>query len=120
MSTRGKGKRGEDLAVEYLRNVGFEIVERNYKGRRGEIDIIARNKEGLRFVEVRLRKSDTLVPPAETIIKRKKRRIISAAREFLYENHLYDREDCHFDVVTIDEGDDYQIDFIPDAFDGTI
>lgn len=120
MSTRDKGTIGEDLAAEYLRKAGFKIITRNFIGRRGEIDIIARDDEGIRFIEVRLRKHESMVPPAETIIKRKKKRIISAAKEFLYKNRLYDRENCHFDVVTIDDHEDYDIDYIPDAFDGTV
>ncbi|HID32359.1 MAG TPA: YraN family protein [bacterium (Candidatus Stahlbacteria)] len=113
MSQRDKGQRGEDSAVGYLKRHGFEILLRNFRTRRGEIDIIARNKEGIRFIEVRMRKDDSLVLPQETIIKKKKKRIISAAREYLSKEHLFGKEDCHFDVIAID-GDD--IDYIPDAF----
>ncbi|RKX69611.1 YraN family protein [candidate division WOR-3 bacterium] len=118
MSGRDKGIAGEEIAVEYLKRAGFEIVDRNYRTRRGEIDIIARNREGLRFVEVKMRRRGTMVPPQEAIDLRKMRRIIAAAREYLARNHLVGKEFCHFDVIAIDDQD--EIEYIPDAFSANI
>ena len=120
MSSREKGLIGEDLAVDYLKRAGFKIIDRNFKGLKGEIDIIARNKKGIRFIEVRLRKKNSMVPPASSIIRRKIRKIVSVAKEYLYINRLYGKEDCHFDVITIDEDSGFHVEFIPDAFDGTV
>ena len=51
------GRKGEEVAVAFLKNQGYKIIERNYRCQRGEIDIVARDKEGIAFIEVKTRKS---------------------------------------------------------------
>lgn len=94
------GKYGEELARGYLINNGFEIIERNYTFGRGEIDIIAKEKECLVFVEVKYRKSYKFGQPEYSISKRKLEQIKKIASAYLYEKEIRDT-DCRIDVVTI-------------------
>ncbi len=70
-NTKAIGNLGEDRAVEYLENLGYEIFERNFRTRFGEIDIIARDGETLCFVEVKKKTSDRFGSPAEMITPKK-------------------------------------------------
>ncbi len=77
MSVKKKetGDRGEDLAVELLLKSNFEIIERNYRYGHGEIDVIAKDKDVLVFVEVKTRKNLEFGPPELAITKNKQRQI---------------------------------------------
>ena len=83
MPNTGSGRLGEQLTAEYLEEKGYEIVERNFKCRFGEIDIIARNREYLTFVEVKLRKSDAFGEAREFVDARKQERIRATAALWL-------------------------------------
>ncbi len=69
------GKRGEEIAKEYLEKKGYKIVERNYKTKYAEIDLVAKRKNELVFVEVRTKIGDYFGTPEETIDKRKLRKL---------------------------------------------
>ena len=99
MPNTGSGRLGEQLTAEYLKEKGYEIVERNFKCRFGEIDIIARNREYLTFVEVKLRKSDAFGEAREFVDARKQERIRATAALWLetHETALQPR----FDVVEV-------------------
>jgi len=97
---RRTGSEYEDLAAGYLEEKGYSIVYRNYHGRRGEIDLIALDGETLAFVEVRMRRQDDVVSPLESVTPTKQRRMVMAARRFLAERRVEDR-DCRFDVIAI-------------------
>ncbi|MCH5185115.1 MAG: YraN family protein [Oscillospiraceae bacterium] len=77
------GGMGEDAACEYLQNHGFEIIERNYHSRYGEIDIIARDGDDLVFVEVKARSERTDTMPCEYVDERKRKKIIKTALVYL-------------------------------------
>ena len=96
---RAIGNKGEDFAVKILKKEGYEIIERNFTIRGGEIDIIARDGEYLVFVEVKLRKSVDFGRPSEFVTKAKREHIIHTASTYLsiYEIDLPTR----FDVVEI-------------------
>lgn len=94
------GKSGEDLAADLLRKNGYKILARNYKTKLGEIDIIARDKDVLCFVEVKSRCSDRYGLPQEAVSGFKQRQISHAALVFLKENNLLDKK-ARFDVVSI-------------------
>ena len=114
------GGMGESLTAEFLRKNGVVIVKRNYHCRYGEIDIIAENKEYIIFTEVKTRREDSLVSPAEAVDARKQRRIILTAEDFLskYETELQPR----FDVAEVtvfkksDGSDGYKLHYIINAF----
>lgn len=119
MSHSGKeiGCIGEGLAVEYLRAHGFRIIERNYRCRIGEIDIVARKRNELYFVEVKTRKGERYGSPLESITSRKQRQIIKIAKYFLF--RVRHPVNCHFSVagVLIEEGALPKVAFIADAFE---
>lgn len=92
---------------------GYKIVARNFSGRRGEIDIIARDGEYLVFVEVKYRRDERQGSPAEAVDYRKQQHIRRAAEYYLYKNRVSEAMPCRFDVVAI-LGD--RITLIRDAF----
>lgn len=120
MNIGNTGSTGERLTAEFLRKNGFVIVKRNYHCRYGEIDIIAENKEYIIFTEVKTRREDSLVSPAEAVDVHKQRRIILTAEDFLskYETELQPR----FDVAEVtvfkktDGTDGYKLHYIKNAF----
>ena len=83
MKRNDTGKRGEELARQFLEKRGFRIVETNYRCPEGEIDIIARHKGFLVFVEVRTKTSYEFGSPEESITRIKKKRMITTARHYL-------------------------------------
>lgn len=110
---RRTGSRYEQLAAEYLTVKGLVILEQNYRGRHGEIDLVARDGTYLVFVEVKYRKDDRMGTPAESVDARKQQRIRRTAREYLYIHRHGDETPCRFDVVSI-LGD--RLNWIPNAF----
>lgn len=94
------GNIGEEAAVITLKKQGYKIIERNYRTKMGEIDIIAKDGEYTVFVEVRLRKSNAFGTPADTIDKRKQQKIIKAAQMYAVKNDIYDTP-MRFDAVLI-------------------
>jgi putative endonuclease len=96
------GKRGEDIAVDFLKAKGFEIIKRNYRYGHGEIDIIATvpNQQILVFVEVKTRNSLELGDPVLAINKKKISQLKKVAELYLYENQIKEIE-CRFDVITV-------------------
>ncbi len=99
-STKEKGNRGEELAVSFLAEKGFEIIERNYRYGKGELDIIARDKEFLVFVEVKSRESLEYGKPEEAITKRKMSQVRKITEAYLAEKDIRE-ENIRFDVVAI-------------------
>ncbi|MBU4376955.1 MAG: YraN family protein [Candidatus Omnitrophica bacterium] len=94
------GKTGEALASGYLKRQGYEILERNYKTKIGEIDIVARDGKALVFVEVKTRQSDLYGLPEEAINAKKMRKLTQLAELYIKRKHLYQTE-ARFDVVGI-------------------
>ena len=95
-----EGAIAESLAVDFLAARGLAIVARNFRTRLGEIDVIARERETLVFVEVRKRRSDAYGGAAASITGAKRARLIAAAKAYLATLH---REPlCRFDAVLID------------------
>lgn len=117
MHRKNTGRHGEDMAAELLVDKGFRIVERNYRFGRGEIDIIARDKDTLVFVEVKCRNTLEYGPPEYCITESKIHQIRKVAACYLYERSIRDT-DCRFDVVTILELEPGrpEINHIPNAF----
>lgn len=110
------GAEAEALAAAFLRRQGLRIVERNWRVRGGEIDLICSDQGTLVFVEVRLRKHAGFGGAAASITAGKRRRIILAARHFLAGK----REcACRFDAVLLDGLSEANIEWIKNAFDAT-
>jgi len=89
MSNTLKGKQGEELAVKYLLNQGYKILERNFRySRFGEIDIIAMKDSHISFVEVKSRKNSKFGHPLEAISPQKIEKIIMSMRYFLSQTKI--------------------------------
>jgi len=84
------GDFGEKLARRFLKNKGYRILATHFQTRIGEIDIIARDKDEIVFVEVKTRTSETFGLPEEAIDWRKQQKLIKTAQEYLFKNHLED------------------------------
>lgn len=94
------GALGEEAAVKAIKKQGYKIIERNYRTKLGEIDIIARDGEYTCFVEVRLRKNNDYGSPADTIDMRKQQKLIRTAKYYAVTKKIYDTP-MRFDVVLI-------------------
>ena len=111
--TRKRGAEAEDLAAQYLARNGLAVLEKNFRVRGGEIDLICRDGESLVFVEVRLRSSTHYGGAAASITSIKQRRIIQAARYWLAK---HGEQVCRFDCILLDALDASRIDWIKNAF----
>ena len=115
---RKLGNEGEKLAIHFLKKKGLEILEHSYSNKVGEVDIIARNREHLYFIEVKSRKSKRFGPPTEAVDVKKQYQISKAALWYLQSKRLTSTP-CRFDVIAIeyDENDKPQIEWIQNAFE---
>lgn len=107
------GNEYETKAIEFLKNNGYRIIDRNFYCKQGEIDIIAKNDNYLVFIEVKYRKDMDKGHPVEAIDYKKKNRIIKSAKYYMYKNNIIDGQGIRFDVVAI-LGEN--IELIKDAF----
>jgi putative endonuclease len=114
MNKRQLGSVYEELAADYLRQRGYEIIEQNYRNRQGEIDIIAKEGETLCFVEVKFRSGSDYGRAAEAVDRKKQYTIVRVAQYYLM-CHGYDEwTPCRFDVVAVD---DEEISLIKNAYE---
>lgn len=104
----------EEKACEYLKNKGLQIVERNFRVRQGEIDIVARDKGTLVFAEVKYRKDSFAGLPQEAVTYKKQKQISRVALFYLSFHRLPLSTPCRFDVVAICKD---EVCWIPNAFD---
>ncbi len=112
------GKKGEELAVSHLKSLGYKIVERNFRCRLGEIDIIAYHGKTLVFVEVRTRKSCQFGSPLSSVTYRKQKKLITLAKFYMKKHRLFERV-ARFDVVGIilDKTGNVSIELVQNAFE---
>lgn len=108
-----RGEPAERLAAAFLEGEGLKIIERNYRCRFGEIDLVAANGTTLVFVEVRARESEAFGGAAGSITAAKRKRIVAAARHYLTQNRT--PRPCRFDVILI-RGREQRVEWLPDAF----
>ena len=94
-----KGHYYEQEAADYLISCGYQILEMNYRGRHGEIDLIAMDGEYLVFVEVKYRQSDYVQSPSEAVDGKKQRHISRTARQYMLGHKMSEDQLCRFDVV---------------------
>ncbi len=117
MKKKELGRKGEDLALRFLKNKGYQIVERNYACKMGEMDIIAKEKDILAFIEVKTRTSTAFGPPQLAVNPKKQSQMSKVALNFLKEKQLEDAK-ARFDVVAVLLGPKgAEIELIKDAFD---
>jgi putative endonuclease len=106
------GARAEDLCAGLLQAAGLRVVERNWRCRLGEIDLIARDGPTVVFAEVRMRSKGTFGGAAESVTMAKRARLIAAARLYLAGRP---QVSCRFDVFVV-EGVPAHVQWIRDAF----
>jgi len=111
------GRRGEEVAFRFLKKKGYRIIEKNYVCKMGEMDIIAKEKDTLVFIEVKTRTSALFGPPQLAVNFSKQRQLSKVALNYLKEKRLEDVK-ARFDVVAILlGGGEEEIELIKDAFD---
>ena len=94
------GNQGEEMAAQYLLAEGLEVLERNFRTRYGEVDLVARDGPAIVFVEVRTRRSATFGTPEESVTVRKRQKVVLAAQQYL-QDHGLDQAEWRVDVVAI-------------------
>lgn len=101
MNKRQLGEQYETMAVQYLTKAGYRVLERNFRCRTGEIDIIAKDGEYLVFVEVKYRSGRTCGSPLEAVDHKKQQTIIRVAQYYMMKHGYATQTNCRFDVVAI-------------------
>jgi putative endonuclease len=109
------GTQAEEWAVRHLQHQGLKLVEKNYRGRFGEIDLIMRDGASLVFIEVRLRRNADFGGAAASIDARKQQRIIRTAQQYLA--GLANTPPCRFDAVLMDDVEGRNLQWLKNAFD---
>jgi putative endonuclease len=112
---KSRGAQAEQLAAQYLLQQGLSLVEQNYRGRFGEIDLIMKDGSTLVFIEVRLRRNGDFGGAAASIDARKQQRIVSTAQQYL--SGLSRIPSCRFDVVLMDGIEQRNMHWLRNAFD---
>ena len=111
------GRLGEGLAADLLKKEGFRIIAKNYRTKLGEIDIIARDRDTICFIEVKTRNTADFGLPQDAVSAHKQRQIAKAALSFLKEKKLLDSK-ARFDVVSVVlENNHSKAELIKDAFE---
>ena len=110
-----RGLAAEDAAVRHLKKNGLKLVQRNYRSRFGEIDLIMRDRDTLVFIEVRYRRNSAFGAPHETVDTRKRARLRATAETFLQRDGQSSRNPCRFDIVAL-SGQQPSLTWIRNAF----
>lgn len=112
------GKLGEDIAVNYLKQKGYKILDRNFECRQGELDIIAKDKNEIVFIEVKTRTSNRYGTPSEAVNKIKQKHMLQTIKYYLYTRNLND-EFVRIDVIEVYIRDNlYKVNHIKQALEG--
>lgn len=99
------GQEGEEIARDYLVRQGYVILERNWRCRMGELDIICSKGDMIVFVEVKTRVENSLGLPGEAMTAEKGEKLWKAAAQYLSKNQLWEQP-CRFDLITATKGKD--------------
>ena len=111
------GQNGENVAEDYLKNAGYNIIIRNFRSNQGEIDIIAIDKQEIVFIEVKTRSNLKYGTPSEAVNQNKQNHIKNVAKYYIHVNHLYN---CfiRFDVIEVYYSNGkYRVNHIKQAID---
>ncbi|MBI4642002.1 MAG: YraN family protein [Candidatus Tectomicrobia bacterium] len=112
------GKKGEELATQFLIRKGYTILEQNYRSPLGEIDLIALDGLTIVFTEVKTRRSASFGPPALSVTKQKQKKLVKLAQMYILQKNLRAIA-CRFDVISIvarPDGSLEDLDHIENAF----
>lgn len=109
------GKKGEQLAVDFLLKKGYEILERNYRFQKAEVDIIAQIKNTLAIIEVKTRSTTDFGNPQDFVKPKQIQRLVKAVDEYINTNGL--DVEVRFDIIAIvKENKQFKIEHLEDAF----
>ncbi len=108
------GNIGEDVACKYIEKIGYNVLERNFKCRQGEIDIIAKNKNEIVFIEVKTRRNKKYGSGIDAVDLIKQRHIYKSSEYYLYLMKLENKQ-TRYDVIEIYKGKKYYINHIKDV-----
>ncbi len=112
---RDKGNKGEEIACTYLEQNDYSIINRNFRFKRGEIDIVAKKDGLLCFIEVKLRSRSDFGEPEEFVSQNQQNLILRTAEEFI--DQVDWQNDIRFDIVAIKKlGETLEIEHLKDAF----
>ena len=110
------GRRGEDIALEWLLERGLVLRERNWRWNHKEVDLIMESADWLHIIEVKSLQEPLQLEPFEHVDHRKQLNLSSAANHYVFEFHV--SKEVHFDVVSIvfDREGNHRLEYIPEAF----
>lgn len=112
------GSLGEDISENYLRNLGYRILDKNFRCKCGEIDLIAINKDYICFVEVKTRYGINYGTPAESVTSSKQKKIYKTAQVYILMKNIIDFN-FRFDVIEVllnSNNNNFLVNHIEDAF----
>lgn len=115
-NTKQIGDNAESLALSFLQSKNFKLIEKNFKCKHGEIDLVMLSKSTLVFVEVRYRKHKAFGGGAESVDFRKQQKILKTAEFFLQRHVKYNQYPCRIDIISIGPAET-DIDWIPNGFE---
>jgi putative endonuclease len=110
------GKEGEQMAIKWLKDKGYEILHINWRYSYYELDIVATKNEKLHFVEVKARKNDKYGNPEDSVTKRKFKRLQQAADQYLFLNPGYKWIQYDVLAITLDKGGETEYFLLEDVF----
>ena len=110
------GNNGEERAAKFLAHAGYRVLERNYRSRYGEVDIIVCKYDTVVFVEVKTWPNGDFFSLAQSVGKQKQKRIIKTAKCFLAEHRQYNEYYVRFDLIALDMPGHDEIYHIENAF----
>ncbi len=109
------GRRGEDIALEWLLGHGFRLLDRNWRSGHKELDLVMAGEGRVHVVEVKTMTPPLLIQPYEKVDAIKRARLVAAANHYIAEHRV--QEEVQFDVVSVVlDGENTQVDYIPEAF----
>lgn len=111
------GRKGEDATADFLKQKGYKIIQRNYKNKLGEIDIIAKDRKTLCFVEVKTRTNFRFGYPQEAVTRHKQKQLNKVALSYLKQYNLLNTP-ARFDIASVifNNQNKFEIKIIKDAF----
>ncbi len=108
------GTQGEELALAHIQQLGYELLEKNWRFRKMEIDLIARDKKQIVFIEVKTRANDSFGKPYEFVSLSKQKLIARGANFYLENNNVH--AEARFDIISITLEPSYRLEHLKDAF----
>ena len=100
-SKKTGGQRGEEIACQALKKMGYRVLDKNFSCRHGELDIVAEDNDVVCFIEVKARSSEDYGLPEEAVTHWKKRKLLNTAFVYIEKKKIKDR-DMRFDIISVD------------------